>query len=205
MAKEMLIIAGPNGAGKSTFGKELLKNLNIQGKNDIVYLNADECVKKLRLQHPEETQYDLDLRAVKEIDRAVIECIKAGQNLMIDTVLSTDKYQDDVFEAKRMGYTIGLFYISLYPPELSPLRIKERVAKGGHNVNHEKAIARYGRSHYQLKWFAKEVDFFMAFDNSSCYGEPKLLAYRSNNSPLVYIARGVNPSVDQALDGMLES
>jgi hypothetical protein len=66
-----------------------------------------------------------------------------------------------------------------------------------------KAIGRYHRSHDELRWFAPQADLFMAFDNSDCNANPILLASRANGEPLKFIAHGVNPTVDNALDDMV--
>ena len=128
MAKWMWIVAGPNGAGKSTFANEFLKTL---GHNDLEKLNADERTARLRAAFPDAEQDDLNLLAAIEIDREVEACIAAGQSFVVETVLSSPKYRDDVLAAKAAGFTFGLIYISLFPPELSPLRVGERVAKRG--------------------------------------------------------------------------
>lgn len=199
MSKQMWIIAGPNGAGKSTFANEFFHNPEF---SDVEKLNADDYAKQLRSLMPDEPQASIDINAAIETDRRVEACIKAGRSFSIETVLSTDKYRDDVTIAKKNGFRISLIYISLFPPELSPLRVSERVAKGGHNVETSKAIERYHKSHEQLRWFATHVDFVMVFDNSSCKGEPILLAWRSGQRPLVYMAHGINETVDRALNGI---
>lgn len=196
MAKWMWIIAGPNGAGKSSFAEDFLINI---GYPDLVKLNADERTLELRKQFPREPQHNLNLKAAIAIDKDVENFIDAGQSFVVETVLSTDKYRDDVVKAKVKGFKFGLIYISLYPPELSPLRVSERVAKGGHDVDRQKAIERHSNSHDQLRWFAPEADLFMVFDNSNCNGQPILLATRTNKESLRYFAHGVNKAVDLAL------
>lgn len=191
----MWIIAGPNGAGKSSFAGEYLVNL---GYKNLVKLNADERTIELRKKFPEALQDELNLKAAIEIDKEVEDCIKSRVSFVVETVLTSPKYRDDVLAAKENGFKIGLIYISLYPPELSPQRVSERVAMGGHNVNTEKAIQRHHKSHEQLRWFAPQADVFMAFDNSLKY-RPVLLASRANNEPLKYHAFGINPAVDHAL------
>ncbi|ACD91480.1 conserved hypothetical protein [Chlorobium limicola DSM 245] len=200
MTKWMWIIAGPNGAGKSSFAENFLIDI---GHHNLVKLNADERTIELRKHFPTEPQHDLNLKAAIAVDNDVEKCIEAGRSFVVETVLSTSKYRDDVIKAKAEGFKFGLIYISLYPPELSPLRVSERVAKGGHTVDDDKAIERHRKSHEQLRWFAPQADLFMAFDNSNCDGEPVLLASRKNGDPLKYIAHGVNQAVDLALAGML--
>ncbi|KJU86984.1 Zeta toxin [Candidatus Magnetobacterium bavaricum] len=200
MSKWMWIIAGPNGAGKSSFVGDFLVDI---GHRNLLKLNADERTIELRKKFPAALQDTLNLKAAIEIDKTVECCIKSRVSFVVETVLSSQKYRDDVLAAKEAGFKIGMIYISLYPPELSPQRVSERVAKGGHNVRAEKAIERYRKSHEQLSWFAPQADVFMAFDNSLKDGSPVLLASRVNNEPLKYLARGVNPYVDSALSNMM--
>lgn len=192
----MWIIAGPNGAGKSSFAGQFLHDL---GHNNLVKLNADERTLELRKRFPDAELITLNYKAANEIDQAVIDCIETGQSFVVETVLSSQKYRDDVLTAKAKGFKIGLIYVSLYPPELSPQRVSERAAKGGHNVEHEKALNRHRKSHAELNWFAPKADILMVFDNSSNSAKPVLLASRTPGKPIKYLKPGVNPAVDWAL------
>ena len=194
MAKWMWIIAGPNGAGKSTFTNNLLANAP-----DLLKLNADERTATLRAADPIAPLRDLNLQAAREIDAEVVDCIAKGHSFLIETVLSSDKYRDDVLEAKRKGFKVSLVYVSLHPPELSPDRVATRVTKGGHNVDRQTAIDRHARSHVQLAWFAAKADVLAVFDNSRNDGTPQLIAERAEGQQLRVHARGINPSVDAAL------
>ena len=196
MAKWMWIIAGPNGAGKSTFTNQFLADL---GHVDLVKLNADERTLMLRSRSPRSPQNELNLKAAIEIDAEVAANIDAGRSFLVETVLSSDKYRDDVLAAKAKGFRIGLIYVSLYPPRLSPQRVSERAAKGGHDVDPAKAIDRYRRSHRQLRWFAEQADILFAFDNSPVDGEPTLVAQCVPGQPLRLLVPGCNPSLDRAL------
>ena len=194
MAKWMWIIAGPNGAGKSTFTNDLLANAP-----DLLKLNADERTAALRAADANAPQRDLNLQAAREIDAEVVDCIAKGGSFLVETVLSSDKYRDDVLEAKRQGFKVALVYVSLHPPELSPDRVATRVTKGGHNVDRQTAIDRHARSHVQLAWFAAKADVLAVYDNSRNDGTPQLIAERAEGQKLRVHARGINPSVDKAL------
>ena len=196
----MWLIAGPNGAGKSSFVETFIAELD---HIDLIKLNADERTVQLREQFPVVSQDELNLKAAKEIDQKVVACIENGQSFLVETVLSSDKYRDDVITAKEKGFKIGLIYLSLYPPELSPERIRVRVAKGGHNVDHDKAIKRHRKSHEQLSWFAAQADTLFVFDNSGDPNQPVLVALRGEGKSLKYLAHSVNPAIDNALKGML--
>lgn len=195
MAKWMWIIAGPNGAGKSTFANDLLA----EAGDGLVKLNADERTLALRAKHPDAAQRDLNLQAAKEIDAEVADHIANGRSFLVETVLSSPKYRDDVVAAKAAGYSIGLIYVSLYPPELSPERVATRVVKGGHDVDRQTAIARHARSHVELRWFAAAADALWVHDNSTNDAQPVLIASRRPGQRLQAHARGINPAVDKAL------
>jgi predicted ABC-type ATPase len=111
----MWIIAGPNGAGKSSFAVRFLDDL---GHRKLTKLNADNRTLELRKMFPEATQNDLNLRAAIETDKEVEDLIKAKRSFVVETVLSSQKYRDDVLAAEESGFKFGLIYISLYPPEL---------------------------------------------------------------------------------------
>jgi predicted ABC-type ATPase len=194
MTKWMWIIAGPNGAGKSTFVNHLLESYA-----DLIKLNADERTLALRVENPDAPQRDLNLQAAQEIDAEVADCIAKGQSFLVETVLSSPKYRDDVEAAQAAGYTFGLVYVSLHPPELSPERVAIRVVKGGHAVDRQTAIERHARSHVELRWFAAKADVLAVYDNSLNDGTPRLVATRGQGERLKVHARGINPSVDKAL------
>ncbi|MBF0140158.1 MAG: hypothetical protein HQL74_07755 [Magnetococcales bacterium] len=141
-----------------------------------------------------------NLRAAIEIDKEVEYLIKVNRSFVVETVLSSRKYRDDILAAKHADFRIGLVYISLYPPELSPLRVSERTAKGGHDVETAKAIERHNRSHNELVWFAPQADILMVFDNSANDGSPILVASRVYGKALKYLHRGLNPAIDAALN-----
>lgn len=201
MGRWMWIIAGPNGAGKSTFARWLIHEPAFQ---HLITLNADERTAVLRQTNPAAPQAELNLLAAQQIDAEVAQHIAAGRSFLVETVLSSDKYRDDVLNAKAANFQIGLIYISLYPPALSPLRVGERVLKGGHNVDPVKALDRYKRSHAQLSWFAARADIVLVYDNSAEDGSPERIASREvSGAPLTMHVRGRNPTVERALSRLL--
>jgi predicted ABC-type ATPase len=190
------IVAGPNGAGKSTFTGEFLRNL---GMPPLRKLNADEVTAALRAKDLVSDQNALNLTAAQIVDSQVEESIKNGVDFLVETVLSSDKYRDDLEAAKGAGFKTGLIYVSLTPAELSPERVEERVQKGGHHVDRQTAINRYYKSHAQMAWFAARVDILMIYDNSAVDGEPVLIASKTPGKPPALVFPGINPEVDLAL------
>jgi len=192
----MWIVAGPNGAGKTTFTGEFLRNL---GMPPLRKLNADEVTATLRAKDLASDQNALNLAAAQIVDSRVEESIKNGVDFLIETVLSSGKYRDDLEAAKAAGFKTGLIYVSLHPAELSPKRVEERVQKGGHDVDRQTAISRYYKSHAEMAWFAARVDILMIFDNSAVNGDPILIASKTPGKPVIHVCPGVNLEVDLAL------
>ena len=60
-------------------------------------------------------QSALNLRAAQEIDAEVVSLIGAGRSFVVETVLSSPKYRDNVEAAKAKG-----FQLSLDPTVVSP-------------------------------------------------------------------------------------
>ncbi len=200
--KWMWIIAGPNGAGKSTVAALILAKQRIPG---LTKLNADEVNAELRKLYPHLPTDRMNLRAAQFIDSMVADCIEHGLNFTVETVLSTDKYRKAVTDAKAKGFKFGLIYVSLWPPDLSPDRVKIRVAKGGHDVERSKVIERYHRSHKQLTWFAAKADRMVVLDNSTGFNEPAMIvALKQLRKPIDHRMPNYNPSVDAALAPLLQ-
>jgi predicted ABC-type ATPase len=205
MTKWLWIVAGPNGAGKSTHTADLIADFQASGfiGAEIIKLNADERTAELKKQFPDQSQRELNRQAAQETDAALERCIAEDRPaIFIETVLSSTKYQDDVLEAKERGYNVGLIYVSVYPPELILGRIKNRVAKGGHNVDPQKALDRYKRSHTNLIWFGQHADRLVVFDNSDTERSPVLVAMKEAGRKLVHRAKGLNPSLDRAIESL---
>jgi predicted ABC-type ATPase len=202
MAKWMWIIGGPNGAGKTTFTNEFKTTLSeVWGMRDLTALNADDLAEKLRPRHLDKPLDAVNLMAVQETDATLLNCIRSGKDILIETVLSTDKYRDDVLEAKDKGYKIGFVYVSLDPAELSPARVDLRTKKGGHDVPVQKALERLEKSHAQAAWFAAQADFVAAFDNSSCES-PVLIASKLAGREIVLREPGINQRLDRVFEAL---
>ncbi len=197
MTKWMIIVAGPNGSGKSSLTDAVLGRFD---KSQFTKLNADERTIELRQQYPDKALREVNLLAAQQIDAELLGCIENGKSFYVETVLSSDKYRDDVIKAKQNGFRVALFYMSLFPPTLSPDRVGLRVKQGGHDVDHQTAIDRYHRSHKQLEWFAEQADTFVAYDNSAPNApKPIMIAAKIAGGEITHHIKGVNPSLDHVV------
>jgi predicted ABC-type ATPase len=153
------IIAGPNGAGKTTFAKEFLP-LYAKCKH---FVNADLIAQGISPFAPQSA------------------AMKAGRLLLEELKLLADKKEDFAFEStlagktyttflqdlKAKGYVIHIFYLWIPAVNLALLRIKERVAQGGHHVPAMDVRRRFKKSLGNF-WnlYRPLAEYWRLFDNS---------------------------------------
>jgi predicted ABC-type ATPase len=161
-APRLWIVAGPNGSGKST----LYSETDIEGFGRSVWIINPDLLAARIVTHENRELPAANLEAVIRIQAWLEASVKAHQTVGVETVLSTDKYQPLILEAKRLGFEIRLIYILLQSVEKNIERVRIRVANGGHDVPEHKIRERHGRSLAQLPWFLNQADWAEVFDNS---------------------------------------
>ena len=193
------IVAGPNGAGKSTLIEAGVVR-RVTGTS-LITLNADVRTKQILNAAPETP--DANLRAAIEIDAEVTACIEAGADFLVETVLSSDKYLDDIARALTLGFQIGVIYAGLATPEDSARRVALRKALGGHDVPRDRILARWSRSIANLGRIAPDAHRLYVFDNTRVSG-PVLIA-RKDGQSVTLLAPGRIPEIDAVLTGRREA
>ena len=169
---EFWLVAGPNGAGKTTLTQrepivDLLANT--------VLLNADDKTLEILLEQgfhgfadvPAEIANAAFIDAANHLVGELKKRLSQGQNVCVETVLSTEKYKTVVESVVREGGFFGLIYVALRNPELAIARIAARVRAGGHSVAIDRVVARWHRSIELLPWFVSRSHKFWVFDNSN--------------------------------------
>lgn len=167
-----VIVAGPNGSGKTTLVRSGVF-ASVLGVPD-VSLNADDVARDVAGgSQPTEEQ---SLLAARITDARLDAEIAAGRSVMVETVLSSDKYQPRVGVARAAGYRIDLVYVTVREAALNVARVDQRVAAGGHAVPLDRIRDRRARSHTLFRWFAEAADRVFVFDNS--LSQPRLAAVK---------------------------
>src|SRR3954453_19934714 len=59
-------------------------------------------------------------------------------SFIVETVLSSDKYRQRVLNARAIGFSVTMVYVTLRSPELAVKRVKQRFENGGHGVPEDK-------------------------------------------------------------------
>lgn len=146
---EIVVFAGPNGSGKSTFTELLRPPMD--------YINADEIKKNLKCS---------DLEAAQIAEQQRENHIADMEEFCFETVLSTERNLNLLKRAKEKGYFIRCYYVLTADPMINVLRVKSRVASGGHDVPEDKIISRYDKALDLVKELVKVCDVCHIYDNS---------------------------------------
>ena len=146
---EIIVFAGPNGSGKTMVTQ--LANV-IQP-----YINADDIQRVLGC---------TNMEAAKKADELRRGHIANGDSFTFETVLSTDRNLKLLQLARDKGYFIRCVYVLTVDPRVNVLRVKTRVANGGHNVPQNKIIARYKRGLKLIPQLLAVCDICHIYDNT---------------------------------------
>ena len=114
------IIGGVNGCGKSSLTGALKAERSDLG----LIIDVDKLAAQLH------SPVEGGKAAVRKID----QCLEKGISFTQETTLSGARTERTIRRAKERGYTIRLYYIGLDTMEESLGRIRNRVAKGGHDI-----------------------------------------------------------------------
>lgn len=121
------------------------------------YINADEIKKSLKCS---------DLEAAQIAEKQREDHLERGEEFCFETVLSTPRNLKLLMRAREKGYFIRCYYILTADPMINILRVKSRVASGGHDVPEDKIILRYDRALALVKDLVKVCDICHIYDNS---------------------------------------
>lgn len=156
----LIVIAGPNGSGKTTITSKILRH---EWLEDAVYINPDIEAQE---RFGDWNSPKAVLQAAQYCEAKREDCIRNGQSLIFETVLSSENKTDFIRRAKEQGYFVRLFFVSTNHPSINSSRIAKRVMQGGHDVPITKIISRYQKSIVNCRRVSGIVDRLYVYDNS---------------------------------------
>ena len=161
-SKKAIIFAGVNGAGKSTFYN---MSQDIPDFKETVRINTDEIVREIGNWQSDADQMKAGRIGIKLRNVA----IRQGKSFNEETT-PCGKTIIKLFEKlKENGYKINLYYVGLKNSDIALVRIKNRVANGGHNIPAEKVRKRYEESINNLEKVIPLCDSVSVLDNSESF------------------------------------
>lgn len=151
------IIGGVNGCGKSSLTGALKAERSDLG----LIIDVDKLAAQLG------SPVEGGKAAVRKID----ECLEKGISFTQETTLSGARTERTIRRAKERGYTIRLYYIGLDTMEESLGRIRNRVAKGGHDIPREDVERRFSTRFADVLRILPYCDEARFFDNDNGFVE----------------------------------
>ncbi|MBQ9968038.1 MAG: hypothetical protein IJO88_04890 [Oscillospiraceae bacterium] len=130
--KTYTIVAGVNGCGKSSLTGVLRTEIDDLGKIIDVDKITASCGGNL-------------LEGGKKAIAMIEECLEKEICFTQETTLSGRKTLDTVKRAIAKDYYIRLYYVGLDTMEESLLRIENRVKRGGHDIDTDTVMKRFGK------------------------------------------------------------
>ncbi|MDB5391835.1 MAG: hypothetical protein JWM11_7481 [Planctomycetaceae bacterium] len=172
MPPTLWIVAGPNGAGKTTGVQRLKIKQLLSG---VRFLNPDDRTKSKLIalgyqgfaDAPQEIQFEAFKTSANEVSAELEHAVENGEQIGIETVLSTDKYRALVVRVIELGGSLGIIYVALASPEIAIERVARRVSRGGHGVPADKITKRWQDSLLKLDWYLRHATRFFVYDNSA--------------------------------------
>ena len=162
MKKKFYLFAGVNRAGKSTLYNTESLDINIK---DTVRINTDEIVRKIGNWKNDSDQ----IKAAKIAINLRNDYFQYGKSFNEETTLTGKTILKNIDKAKEQGYELQLFYVGLNSSDIAKERVKNRVEKGGHNIENDVIEKRYYESLKNLKKIISKFDKVYLYDNSIKY------------------------------------
>lgn len=182
----LIVVAGPNGAGKTSITEQLLRHEWMGGCE---YVNPDYIA---RDEFGDWNAPDAVSKAAVRAEEVRERCVREGQSLAFETVLSMSDKIDFIQRAKLAGFFVRLFFVGTDNPAINAKRVALRVMEGGHDVPISKIISRYTRSLANCSVAASIADRAYVYDNSVDNVSPKLV-FRTIEGRLIRHYGDINP------------
>ncbi|MBI2298027.1 MAG: zeta toxin family protein [Armatimonadetes bacterium] len=155
----VVVLAGPNGAGKTTVSGEILRGpLAVDH-----FVNADAIAKGLSEFAPESVAFAAGRVMLKRLRELAAE----RADFAFETTLASRSFAPWLRELRATGYTVVVLYFWLPSAEMAIVRVRHRVADGGHAVPEADVRRRYANGMRNLlEIYRPTADRWRVYDNS---------------------------------------
>lgn len=170
MIPELYIITGSNGAGKSSIGPEYLpefiRNNFVVFDGDLLFNQKRKELFPIQTKSPKEAtkiafQYVSDM-----FDELVNQAIETQNSFVYEGHFTNDATWDIPKKFKKQGYKLHLLFLGLSNPDLSQLRVTDRVNEGGHYVDRLTIEANFQGNLEKLNKYYPLFDYIQIIDTS---------------------------------------
>lgn len=167
----LFIIAGPNGAGKTTYARRFVNEELRIGE----FVNADLIAAGLSPFAPDKAAFEAGRLMIKRLR----DLSARREDFSFETTLAGRAYAPLLREMRAAGYRIRLDFLWIPTLDLTRDRMKQRVAKGGHDIPDEVQRRRFHLGVRNLaELYRPLVDRWRLFENTK--EQPHLVAEEEN-------------------------
>lgn len=160
------VLAGPNGAGKSTLYERV-----IGPSTHLRFVNADRIAGERWPGEELVHGYDAAQLAAQARDQLISD----RRSFVTETVFSHPSKVGLLTAAAEASYLITL-HIVMIPAELAVIRVRERVARGGHDVPEAKIVDRWHRLWAYVAAAVPSAEDVVVYDNSDATHPYRIVA-----------------------------
>lgn len=89
-----------------------------------------------------------------------------GISFSQETTLCGNSILKNIQRAKKLGYTLEMYYVGVESPEIAIERVNHRVSLGGHGISEEDIRRRYDESLKNLQKVVALFDKVYIYDNT---------------------------------------
>jgi predicted ABC-type ATPase len=163
----LFVIAGPNGAGKTTYARRFLP----EEMRTREFVNADLIAAGLSPFAPDKAAYE----AGRIMLNRLRELAAQRADFSFETTLSGRTYAPLLREMRAAGYRIRMDFLWIPQLGVTRQRVRQRVAKGGHDIPDEVQLRRFHLGVRNLATLYRPLlDHWRLYDNT--YDQPHLVA-----------------------------
>ena len=154
----ILVAAGTNGAGKSSILQPFIESAGA------AYFNPDVYAQSLvSLGMP---LGDANALAWAKGYGHLCKAVEGGESFAFETTLGGHSIAFELMRALAFDRRVTILYVGLDSVELHIRRVRERVARGGHDIPEDKIRQRYDASRKNLLSFIGTAATIRVWDNS---------------------------------------
>jgi len=155
----LFVIAGPNGAGKTTYVKRFLPQ-EMQCRE---FVNADLIAAGLSPFAPDKAAYE----AGRIMLNRLRELAARREDFSFETTLSGRAYAPLLRDLRALGYRIRLDFLWIPHLGITKERVRQRVAKGGHNIPEDVQLRRFHLGVRNLaELYRPLIDYWRLYENT---------------------------------------
>lgn len=160
----IFVLAGCNGAGKSSIGGAALL------ESGVPFYNPDEAARKIVAANghlnPPPTMGEVNAAAWTEGRTLLERAIDQHLNFAFETTLGGRTMTELLERAAGEGLAVHVWFAGLENVELHIERVRQRVARGGHDIPRAKIVERYDGGRKNLVRLLPQLASVWVYDNS---------------------------------------